>query len=149
MASVVRISLEAHLQPACLVVLLLELHSTQNWSTGLATTINIQRGPLGGRGFESYSEDPLLSGTLAGAYCNGIQEKDTIACLKHFVCNDQEHERMAVNSILTDRALREIYLFPFMTAIKAANPGSIMTAYNRVNGVHGECHKLTFDELVS
>jgi beta-glucosidase len=102
----------------------------------LGPTINIQRGPLGGRGFESYSEDPLLSGSLAGAYCNGVQEKDIVACLKHFVCNDQEHERMAVSSIVTDRALREIYLLPFMIAIKASRPGAIMTAYNRINGVH-------------
>lgn len=59
-----------------------------------------------------------------------------MACLKHFVCNDQEHERMAVSSIVTDRALREIYLMPFMIAIQASHPGAIMTAYNRVNGVH-------------
>jgi beta-glucosidase len=102
----------------------------------LGPTINIQRGPLGGRGFESFSEDPLLSGTLAGHYCKGLQERDIIATPKHFVCNDQEHERMAVNSILTDRALREIYLLPFQIAIKVAQPGAIMTAYNRVNGTH-------------
>jgi beta-glucosidase len=102
----------------------------------LGPTINIQRGPLGGRGFESFSEDPLLSGVLAGNYCKGLKEKDIIATLKHFVCNDQEHERMAVNAILTDRALREIYLLPFMIAIKMAQPGAIMTAYNKVNGTH-------------
>ena len=114
----------------------------------LGPTINIQRGPLGGRGFESYSEDPLLSGTLAGAYCNGIQEKDIVACLKHFVCNDQEHERMAVSSIVTDRALREIYLLPFMIAIKASKPGAVMTAYNQVNGLHvSENPKLLRDIL--
>ncbi|KAK5709606.1 hypothetical protein LTR17_019635 [Elasticomyces elasticus] len=102
----------------------------------LGPTINIQRGPLGGRGFESYSEDPLLAGVLAGHYCQGLQERHIIATPKHFVCNDQEHERMAVNSILTDRALREIYLLPFQIAIKMAQPGAIMTAYNRLNGVH-------------
>ena len=102
----------------------------------LGPTINIQRSPLGGRGFESFSEDPFLSGTLAGAYCAGVQHENVIATVKHFVCNDQEHERMAVNSILTDRALREIYLMPFMLAIKIGKPHSVMTAYNKVNGTH-------------
>ncbi|KAE8153374.1 glycoside hydrolase superfamily [Aspergillus avenaceus] len=102
----------------------------------LGPTINITRSPLGGRGFESYSEDPLHSGIIAGYYCKGLQDSSIIATLKHFVCNDQEHERMAVNSILTDRALREIYLLPFMTAIAIEEPGAIMTAYNKVNGVH-------------
>ncbi|RDW64974.1 beta-glucosidase-5 [Coleophoma cylindrospora] len=102
----------------------------------LGPTINIQRAPLGGRGFESYSEDPYLAGVLAGMYCKGVQEGGIVATLKHFVCNDQEHERMAVNSILTERALREIYLLPFMLAIKLSQAGAIMTAYNQVNGVH-------------
>lgn len=102
----------------------------------LGPTINIQRGPLGGRGFESYSEDPFLSGMLAGYYCKGIQDHDIVATLKHFVCNDQEDQRMAVNSMLTERALREIYLLPFMIAIKLSQPGAIMTAYNQVNGTH-------------
>ena len=88
----------------------------------LGPTINIQRSPLGGRGFESFSEDPYLSGILAGEYCLGAQEEDIITAPKHFVCNDQEHERMGVNSIVTDRALREIYLLPFMLALKKARP---------------------------
>ncbi|KAI9728887.1 MAG: hypothetical protein M1834_007145 [Cirrosporium novae-zelandiae] len=102
----------------------------------LGPTINIQRAPLGGRGFESYSEDPILAGTLAGHLCKGIQDEGIVATLKHFVCNDQEHERMAVNTIVTERALREIYLMPFMVAIKLSHPGAIMTGYNQVNGVH-------------
>ena len=102
----------------------------------LGPTINIQRSPLGGRGFESFSEDPVLSGTLAGTYCQGVQDDNIIATVKHFVCNDQEHERMAVNSVLTDRALREIYLMPFMLAIKNGKPHSVMTAYNKINGTH-------------
>lgn len=102
----------------------------------LGPTINIQRSPLGGRGFESFSEDPFLSGTLAGEYCKGVQEEDVIPTPKHFVCNDQEHERLAVNSIVTERALREIYLMPFMLAIKSARPAAVMTAYNKVNGIH-------------
>ena len=65
-----------------------------------------------------------------------MQEEDIITTPKHFVCNDQEHERLAVNSIVTARALREIYLMPFMLAIKAARPAAVMTAYNKVNGTH-------------
>ncbi|KAH7401212.1 glycoside hydrolase superfamily [Pyrenochaeta sp. MPI-SDFR-AT-0127] len=102
----------------------------------LGPTINIQRGPLGGRGFESFSEDPLLSGTLAGNYINGLKSKGINVALKHLVCNDQEHERMAVNSILTTRALREIYLLPFMIATRLGRPAAMMTAYNKINGIH-------------
>ncbi|KAL9125262.1 MAG: hypothetical protein Q9217_005510 [Psora testacea] len=113
----------------------------------LGPTINIQRSPLGGRGFESYSEDPHLSGTLAGEYCLGVQEEDIITAPKHFVCNDQEHERMGVNSIVTDRALREIYVLPFMLALKKARPAAFMTAYNKVNGTHMAEHKELIDVL--
>ncbi|KAK5094635.1 hypothetical protein LTS08_008491 [Lithohypha guttulata] len=102
----------------------------------LGPTINIQRSPLGGRGFESYSEDPLLSGILAGEFCRGVQDENIVPTLKHFVCNDQEDQRMAYNAILMDRALREIYLLPFQIATRIANPGAVMTAYNKVNGVH-------------
>ena len=102
----------------------------------LGPTINIQRSPLGGRGFESFSEDGLLSGTLAGYYNKGLQEKGVGATLKHFVCNDQEHERMAVDSIVTQRALREIYLLPFQVALRICPSACIMTAYNKVNGTH-------------
>jgi beta-glucosidase len=102
----------------------------------LGPTINIQRSPLGGRGFESFSEDGVLSGVLAGHYCNGVQSKGVAATLKHFVCNDQEHERMAVNAIVTPRALREIYLLPFQQALRIGEPVCFMTAYNKVNGLH-------------
>lgn len=102
----------------------------------LGPTINIQRGPLGGRGFESFSEDPVLSGALAASYCSGVQSQDIIPTPKHLVCNDQEHERVAVNAIVTERALREIYLLPFQIALGQANPGALMTSYNKVNGTH-------------
>jgi beta-glucosidase len=102
----------------------------------LGPTINIQRSPLGGRGFESFSEDGVLSGTLAGHYCRGIQSQGVGATLKHFVCNDQEHERMAVNTIITQRALRENYLLPFQQALKICQVACFMTAYNKVNGLH-------------
>ncbi|KAK0388796.1 hypothetical protein NLU13_5039 [Sarocladium strictum] len=102
----------------------------------LGPTLNIQRGPLGGRGFESFSEDPVLSGLLAGHYTLGLQQEKVAATLKHFVCNDMEHERMGYNVIVTSRALREIYLLPFMIAISIGKPRAVMTAYNKVNGTH-------------
>ena len=76
----------------------------------LAPTINIQRSPLGGRAFESFAEDSHLSGTLAASYIKGLQEGGVAATIKHFVGNDQEHERMAVNAVIPDRAFRETYL---------------------------------------
>ncbi|TVY67504.1 putative beta-glucosidase J, partial [Lachnellula suecica] len=96
----------------------------------------MQRSPLGGRGFESFSEDPVLAGFCAAAIVNGVQETGVVASIKHFVTNDQEHERMAVDSRVTERALREIYLLPFQLAVKHARPGSFMTAYNKLNGTH-------------
>ncbi|USP81333.1 family 3 glycoside hydrolase [Curvularia clavata] len=102
----------------------------------LGPTVNMQRSPLGGRGFESFSEDPVLAGICAAAVINGIQDTGVQAAIKHFVANDQEHERMAVNSIVTQRALREIYLLPFQIAVRDSNPASFMTSYNKVNGTH-------------
>ncbi|KXJ87181.1 glycosyl hydrolase family 3 N terminal domain-containing protein [Microdochium bolleyi] len=114
----------------------------------LGPTLNIQRGPLGGRGFESFSEDPVLSGLLAGHYARGLQQENIAATLKHFVCNDMEHERMAVNVLVTPRALREIYLLPFMLAIVIGKPRAVMTAYNKVNGTHvAESRELVQDIL--
>ncbi|BGP13740.1 hypothetical protein JCM10213_006430 [Rhodosporidiobolus nylandii] len=102
----------------------------------LGPTINIARSPLGGRGFESYSEDPHLSGHIAAAYVNGLQKKGVAACIKHFVTNDQEFERFSMDSVVSDRALREIYLEPFRLAVKHAGPKSFMTSYNKLNGKH-------------
>ncbi|KAI0034128.1 glycoside hydrolase family 3 protein [Vararia minispora EC-137] len=94
----------------------------------LGPTVNTQRSPLGGRSFESFSEDPHLNGTIAAAYINGLQAKGVAATIKHYVANDQEFERF--------RALREIYLKPFQIAIRDSNPWALMTSYNRVNGLH-------------
>ncbi|KAF7308931.1 Beta-glucosidase [Mycena kentingensis (nom. inval.)] len=102
----------------------------------LAPTCNIQRTPLGGRAFESFSEDPHLSGTMAASYILGLQDKGVSATIKHFVANDQEHERTAAESVMSDRALREIYLYPFMLSQKYAEPGAYMTSYGRVKGIH-------------
>lgn len=114
----------------------------------LGPTVNMQRGPLGGRGFESFSEDPVLAGSAAAAIVNGIQSTGVLACIKHFVANDQEHERMAVNALVTERALREIYMLPFQIAVRDSRPGCFMTAYNKVNGVHAsESPRLIQDVL--
>lgn len=114
----------------------------------LGPTCNIARGPLGGRAFESYSEDPALSGHMAAAIVNGIQLGNVVACLKHYVCNDQEDERKGVDTIISERALREVYLKPFQIAVRDANPKSIMTAYNKVNGEHvSQSKKLLQDVL--
>ncbi|KIM30941.1 glycoside hydrolase family 3 protein [Serendipita vermifera MAFF 305830] len=102
----------------------------------LAPTVNIQRSPLGGRSFESFSEDPHLSGTIAAAYISGLQSEGVGACIKHFVANDQEDDRQGLDSVLSPRALREIYLMPFMLAQKYANPWAYMTSYGKVNGLH-------------
>ncbi|GEQ71689.1 hypothetical protein JCM33374_g5375 [Metschnikowia sp. JCM 33374] len=102
----------------------------------LGPTTNIQRGPLGGRGFESFSEDPYLAGMASASVINGMQDNDIASALKHFVCNDLENERSASDSVVTERALREIYLEPFRLAVKYSNPVSFMTSYNKVNGEH-------------
>ncbi|KAF2098736.1 putative beta-glucosidase I [Rhizodiscina lignyota] len=102
----------------------------------LGPTINMQRSPLGGRGFESISEDPVLAGKGAGALLRGMEENGIAATLKHFVTNDMEHERNLVDAIVSERALREIYLMAFQVAIRECSPSCIMTAYNRLNGTH-------------
>ena len=102
----------------------------------LAPMVNIQRSPLAGRNFECYSEDPYLTGRLAIAYISGLQEGGVGACIKHYVCNDSEFERMSISSEVDQRTLREIYLLPFEMAISAARPWTIMSAYNKLNGVY-------------
>ncbi|KAJ5185401.1 Glycoside hydrolase superfamily [Penicillium cf. griseofulvum] len=102
----------------------------------LGPTINMQRAPLGGRGFESFAEDPHLSGILAKSIILGCESKGVISTVKHFVGNDQEHERRAVDVLVTQRALREVYLRPFQIVARDANPGAIMTSYNKINGKH-------------
>ncbi|KZO92432.1 glycoside hydrolase family 3 protein [Calocera viscosa TUFC12733] len=102
----------------------------------LGPTCNIQRNPLGGRSFESFSEDPHLNGMMAAFYISRLQQEGISACIKHFVGNEQEQERRGSDSLISERALREVYLYPFMLAQKYAKPWSYMTAYNRINGVH-------------
>lgn len=102
----------------------------------LAPTVNIHRTPIAGRNFECFSEDPYLSGQMAIAYINGLQRNGVGACIKHFVCNDQEFERMSISAEVAERPLREIYLEPFRLAIRTARPWSVMSAYNKINGVY-------------
>jgi beta-glucosidase len=101
----------------------------------LGPTINLHRSPLGGRLFEAYSEDPLLTGRLAAAYVKGLQGKGIGACLKHLVANESETLRNYMNSVVTEDVLREVYLLPFEIAVEESQPWSIMAAYNDVNGV--------------
>ena len=105
----------------------------------LGPMINLHRSPLGGRGFECYSEDPFLSGYLAAAWIDGIQGQGVAACPKHLVANDSETARTWVNCIVDERALREIYLVPFEIALRSG-AWALMAAYNRVNGVHATEH---------
>lgn len=101
----------------------------------LGPTINLHRSPRGGRHFEAYSEDPFLTGALAVAYINGVQEQGVGACPKHYVANDSENDRFTMNSVVGEQTLHELYLAPFETAVTESNAWSIMSAYNRTNGV--------------
>ncbi|GIK06025.1 hypothetical protein Aspvir_010143 [Aspergillus viridinutans] len=102
----------------------------------LGPTINMQRSPLGGRGFESFAEDPHLSGIMTKSIILGCESTGVISTVKHYVGNDQEHERRAVDVLVTPRALREIYLRPFQVVARDAQPGALMTSYNKINGKH-------------
>ena len=114
----------------------------------LGPGLNVKRSPLCGRSFEYFSEDPYLSGKMAAAYVRGIQENGIAACPKHFAVNSQELRRMASDSILDERTLRELYLTAFEIVVKEAHPKSIMSAYNKVNDIYAnENHHLLVDIL--
>src|ERR687889_1422185 len=115
--------------------LLAEEAMAQQIHVVLGPTINLHRSLLGGRLFEAYSEDPLLTGRLAAAYVRGMQELGVGATLKHLVANESETGRNTVDSVVDEATLRELYLLPFEIAVDDSDPWSIMAAYNDVNGV--------------
>ena len=107
----------------------------------LGPTINIHRHPLGGRHFESFSEDPFLTGKIATEYVKGVQSQNVAACLKHFIGNDTEYERHLVSSNIDEKTLREIYLLPFEMGVKEGNAQVVMSAYNKLNNIYCSSHK--------
>ena len=115
--------------------------AAQEVSVLLGPGLNMKRNPLCGRSFEYFSEDPYLAGKLAAGYIRGIQSKGVAACPKHFAVNSQETRRMASDSIVDERTLREIYLTGFEIAVKEGHPRSIMSSYNLVNGTYANENK--------
>jgi beta-glucosidase len=128
--------------------LLAEEAMAQEIHVVLGPTINLHRTALGGRLFEAYSEDPLLTGRLAAAYVRGMQDSGVAACLKHLVANESETERNTVDSVVDEATLRELYLLPFEIAVAEADAWSMMAAYNDVNGVAATEQQHVINEIV-
>lgn len=115
----------------------------------LAPTMNISRSPLGGRNFENFGEDPLLTGVMASHYIRGVQTQPRVgACMKHYVANDMETRRFNMDETIDERTLREIYLRPFQTTRAAADPWTAMTAYPKINGAHADCSEPLLKEVL-
>ena len=122
--------------------------AAQEVSVVLGPGLNMKRNPLCGRSFEYFSEDPYLAGKLAAGYIRGIQSKGVAACPKHFAVKSQETRRMASDSIVDERTLREIYLTGFEIAVKEGHPRSIMSSYNLVNGTYANENKHLLMEIL-
>ena len=114
----------------------------------LAPTVNLHRSPLGGRHFEAYSEDPHLTGEIGSGYVTGVQAGGVGTTVKHFVANDAETDRFTVNNLVSERALRELYLAPFEAIVANAHPWGIMTAYNTVNGTTMTEHRYLVNDVL-
>ena len=114
----------------------------------LGPGINIQRSPLGGRNFEYYSEDPVLSGEIGAAFIKGVQSEGVGACVKHYVANNQEYHRQTVNNIIDKQALNEIYLYNFELTVKKGKPFVVMAAYNKLNGIHCTENKYILNDIL-
>ncbi|MFF7239241.1 glycoside hydrolase family 3 C-terminal domain-containing protein [Streptomyces collinus] len=114
----------------------------------LAPTVNLHRSPLGGRHFEAYSEDPYLTGEIGAGYVTGVQSGGVGTTVKHFVANDAETDRFTVDNLVSERALRELYLAPFEAIVERARPWGVMTAYNSVNGTTMTEHRHLVEEVL-
>ncbi|NLI70524.1 MAG: glycosyl hydrolase [Firmicutes bacterium] len=120
----------------------------QGVSTVLGPGINIKRSPLCGRNFEYFSEDPYLTGELAAAYIQGVQENGIGTSLKHYAVNSQEYRRLTISAEVDERALREIYLKAFEIAVKKSQPYTIMCSYNLINGVHASDNRKLLGDIL-
>ncbi len=114
----------------------------------LGPAVNIKRSPLCGRNFEYLSEDPYVAGELSAAYIRGVQSQNVGTSIKHFAANNQEHERMSGSSEIDERTFREIYLPAFETAVKKAQPWTVMCSYNRINGVFASENKRLLTDIL-
>lgn len=117
-------------------------------SVVLGPAVNIKRSPLCGRNFEYYSEDPYLAGETATAFIQGVQSQNAGTSIKHFAANNQEFNRMSNSSEVDERTLREIYFPAFETAVKKAQPQTVMCSYNQINGIYASEHPWLLTEVL-